>query len=57
MNFYIPPPSPIPHQVKADRGGIFDPEAEDFFNEIDKMRIPVKYLANLLSPGNRELSA
>ncbi|MEK6584659.1 MAG: 4Fe-4S dicluster domain-containing protein, partial [Nitrospirota bacterium] len=55
MNFYIPPLSPILHQVKADKGGMFDPEAEDFFNEIDKMRIPVKYLANLLSAGNESL--
>ena len=55
MNFYIPPLSPILHQAKADRGGTFDPEADDFFNEIDKMRIPVKYLANLLSAGNEAL--
>ncbi len=55
MNFYIPPLSPILHQAKADRGGVFDPEADDFFNEIDKMRIPVKYLANLFAAGNEAL--
>jgi nitrate reductase beta subunit len=55
MNTYIPPLSPILHQVKADRGGLFDPEADDFFNDIDKMRIPVKFLANLLSAGNEKI--
>lgn len=55
MNFYIPPLSPILHQVKADRGGLFDPETDGFFNEIEKMRIPVKYLANLFSAGNESL--
>src|SRR3972149_8893487 len=48
MNFYIPPLSPILHQAKADRGGVFDPESDDFFNEIDKMRIPVKYLEEVI---------
>jgi len=55
MNIYIPPLSPVLHQAKADRGGVFDPETEGFFNEIDKMRIPAKFLANLLSAGNESL--
>ncbi|MBI3754639.1 MAG: nitrate reductase subunit beta, partial [Deltaproteobacteria bacterium] len=55
MNFYVPPLSPILHQAKADRGGTFDPESTGFFNEIDKMRIPVKFLANLMSAGNERV--
>ena len=55
MNFYIPPLSPILHQVKADRGGLFDPETDGFFTELDKMRIPVKYLASLFTAGNESL--
>jgi nitrate reductase beta subunit len=27
----------------------------EFFNDVDKMRIPAKYLANLLSAGNESL--
>lgn len=55
MNFYIPPLSPILHQAKADKGGMFDPETDSFFNEIDKMRVPVKFLANILAAGNEKL--
>ena len=55
MNFYIPPFSPILHQAKADQGGVFDPETTDFFADIEKMRIPLKFLANLLSAGNEAL--
>jgi nitrate reductase beta subunit len=55
MNFYIPPLSPILHSAKADSGGTFDPESTEFFNEIDKMRIPARYLANLLSAGNEQV--
>jgi nitrate reductase beta subunit len=55
MNFYIPPLSPILHQVKADKGGLFDPETDGFFNELEKMRVPVKYLANLFTAGNESL--
>ncbi|MBI5599560.1 MAG: nitrate reductase subunit beta [Deltaproteobacteria bacterium] len=55
MNFYIPPLSPILHQAKGDRGGMYDPESNEFFNDIDLMRIPLKYLASLLSAGNESL--
>jgi len=55
MNFYLPPLSPILHQAKGDRGGTYDPEASDFFNEIDRMRIPLKYLANLIGGGNERV--
>ncbi|MBI5599326.1 MAG: nitrate reductase subunit beta [Deltaproteobacteria bacterium] len=52
MNFYLPPLSPILHQAKSDKGGTFDPESAEFFNDIELMRIPLKYLAQLLSGGN-----
>ncbi len=55
MNFYIPPLSPILHQVKADKGGLFDPETDGFFTELENMRVPIKYLANLFSAGNESL--
>lgn len=55
MNFYIPPLSPILHQVKADKGGLFDPETDGFFTELENMRVPVKYLANLFTAGNESL--
>jgi len=55
MNFYLPPLSPILHQSKAENGGTFDPESVEFFNQIDKMRVPLRYLANLLSAGNEQV--
>ena len=55
MNFYLPPLSPILHQAKGDAGGTYDPESMEFFNDVELMRIPLKYLANLLSAGNEEL--
>jgi len=55
MNFYLPPLSPILHDAKSDSGGTFDPISSDFFNDIDKMRVPVRYLASLLSAGNEQL--
>ncbi|MFQ5480487.1 MAG: nitrate reductase subunit beta [Thermodesulfobacteriota bacterium] len=55
MNFYLPPLSPILHDAKSDSGGTFDPVSADFFNDVDKMRVPVRYLASLLSAGNEQL--
>lgn len=55
MNFYVPPLSPVLHNAKADKGGMYDPETESFFNDVEKMRIPVKYLANLLGGGNENV--
>ena len=55
MNFYVPPLSPVLHQAKSDRGGMFDPESAEFFNDIELMRIPLKYLAALLSAGNESV--
>jgi nitrate reductase beta subunit len=55
MNFYLPPLSPILHLAKGDEGGTYDPESAEFFNDIDKMRIPIKFLANLIGAGNESL--
>jgi len=55
MNFYVPPLSPVLHQAKSDRGGMFDPESAEFFNDIELMRIPLKYLAALLGAGNESV--
>ena len=56
MNFYVPPLSPILHQAKGDQGGVYDPESMDFFNDVERMRIPLRYLANLLTAGNEQPS-
>ncbi len=55
MNFYIPPLSPILHMSKGDEGGTYDPESMEFFNDIDRMRIPMKFLANLIGGGNESV--
>jgi len=55
MNFYLPPLSPILHDAKSDSGGTFDPISTNFFNDVDKMRVPVRYLASLLSAGNEQV--
>jgi nitrate reductase beta subunit len=34
---------------------MFDSESVEFFNSIDKMRIPVRFLANMLSAGNEQV--
>ena len=52
MNYYIPPLSPILHQAKGDQGGTYDPENMEFFTDVELMRIPTKFLANILSAGN-----
>jgi nitrate reductase beta subunit len=52
MNFYIPPLSPILHQSKGDEGGTYDPESTEFFNDVERMRIPLKFMANLIGGGN-----
>jgi nitrate reductase beta subunit len=55
MNFYLPPLSPILHLAKGDQGGTYDPEASDFFNDVERMRVPLKFLTNLLGAGNESV--
>lgn len=50
MVWYIPPLSPI--QSAVDSGTM--PMTDSIMPDIEKMRIPVKYLANLLTAGKEE---
>lgn len=52
MVWYVPPLSPITNMVEG-KGATAAPE--DIFPAIDDMRIPVQYLANLLSAGDTEV--
>ena len=58
MMFYVPPLSPV---VSTIENGLvrldLPPEQIDFemFYNLDKARLPIKYLANLFSGGNEEL--
>ena len=52
MVWYIPPLSPVMSLVEGE-GSSAGPD--DIFPAIDEMRIPVRYLANLLSAGDEEV--
>ena len=52
MLFYVPPLLPVMGRV-GDR--IYEHSAEEYFTGIQKSRLPMKYLAALLSAGNVEL--
>lgn len=52
MVWYVPPLSPITNMVEG-KGAAATPE--DIFPAIDDMRIPVQYLANLLTAGDTEI--
>lgn len=52
MVWYVPPLSPIMNQFEG-QGSLFNPD--DIFPAIDQMRIPVQYLANLLSAGDTDV--
>ena len=52
MVWYVPPLSPITNMVEG-KGAVASPE--DVFPAIDDMRIPVQYLANLLSAGDTKV--
>ena len=49
MVWYIPPLSPIMNMVEG-KGSNW--QAEEIFPAIDNMRIPIQYLANLLTAGD-----
>lgn len=49
MVWYIPPLSPITNRIEGQGSSL---EANDIFPAIDNMRIPVEYLANLLTAGD-----
>lgn len=52
MVWYVPPLSPITNMVEG-KGAAASPD--DIFPAIDDMRIPVQYLANLLSAGDTDV--
>jgi nitrate reductase beta subunit len=51
MVWYVPPLSPVMSVIEGE-GSEADPD--DVFPAIDELRIPVKYLANMLTAGNEE---
>ncbi len=57
MMFYIPPLSPVMSTIERNLTRLDLPaERVDFelFDELDKARLPIKYLANLFSVGDEE---
>jgi nitrate reductase beta subunit len=52
MVWYVPPLSPIVNALETDG---YEADPDDVFPAIEAMRIPVEYLANLLSAGDSEV--
>jgi len=52
MVWYVPPLSPVMGVIEGD-GSPADPD--DVFPAIDRLRIPIRYLSNLLSAGDDEV--
>jgi nitrate reductase beta subunit len=52
MVWYVPPLSPIVNTLETDG---YEADPDDVFGAIDKLRIPVDYLANLLAAGDGEV--
>jgi nitrate reductase beta subunit len=52
MVWYVPPLSPVMGMIEGE-GSTADPD--DVFPAIDRLRIPVRYLANLLTAGDDEV--
>ena len=52
MVWYVPPLSPIVNSLETDG---YEADPDDVFPAIEAMRIPVDYLANLLSAGDAEV--
>lgn len=52
MVWYVPPLSPV---VNALEGDGYEADPDDVFPAIEMMRIPVQYLANLLTAGDSEV--
>ena len=51
MVWYVPPLSPVMSMIEG-KGS--DADADDVFEAIAELRIPIQYLANLLTAGNEE---
>jgi nitrate reductase / nitrite oxidoreductase, beta subunit len=52
MVWYIPPLSPIVNTLETDG---YEADPDDVFPAIEKLRIPVDYLANLLTAGDADV--
>ncbi len=52
MIWYVPPLSPV---LKMFEGNASTANTNDIFPAIDQMRIPIRYLANLLTAGNQDV--
>jgi len=52
MIWYVPPLSPV---LKMFEGDVSATNASEVFPAIDQMRIPIQYLANLLTGGNEDV--
>ncbi len=52
MVWYVPPLSPVMSLIEGD-GANADPD--DVFPAIDELRIPIQYLANMLSAGDEDV--
>jgi nitrate reductase beta subunit len=52
MVWYVPPLSPIVNSLETDG---YEADPDQVFPAIEKMRIPVDYLANLLAAGDSEV--
>ena len=51
MVWYVPPLSPVMSMIEGDGS---EADADDVFPLIDELRIPIKYLANMLTAGDEE---
>ncbi|MBY0435002.1 MAG: nitrate reductase subunit beta [Cyclobacteriaceae bacterium] len=52
MLFYVPPLLPVMGKIED---GVYEHQNKDFFADLHKARIPVKYLSKLFSAGNEEI--
>jgi nitrate reductase beta subunit len=52
MVWYVPPLSPIVNTLETDG---YEADPDDLFGAIEKLRIPVDYLANLLTAGDADV--
>jgi nitrate reductase beta subunit len=52
MVWYVPPLSPVVNSLETDG---YEADPDDLFPAIENLRIPLEYLANLLSAGDAEV--
>ena len=54
MVWYVPPLSPVQSAIEAGHVGRSGPEGKGVIPDLKSLRIPIKYLANLLTAGEEE---